>query len=196
MSSTAMNMQLTEQAYLEGEALAQIKHEYIEGAAYAMAGASKNHNMIAGNIFAEFRQQLKVKTYSPFIADMKVKAGANIYYPDVMVVCEADDADTELVLHAPSIIVEVLSSRTRKYDMTAKKMAYLNVPSLQEYLLIEQDRCEVEVFRRSENWASTYYVLGDVITFDSVGVSVSVEEIYDRVDNGDIALFLAQKSQS
>jgi Uma2 family endonuclease len=195
MSSTAMNMQLTEQAYLEGEVLAQIKHEYIEGAAYAMAGASKNHNIISGNIFAEFRQQLKGKTCSPFIADMKVKAGANIYYPDVMVVCEADDADTELVLHAPTIIVEVLSSGTRKYDMTAKKMAYLNVPSLQEYLLIEQDRCEVEVFRRSENWASTYYVLGDVINFDSVGVSVSVEEIYDRIDNEDIALFLAQKSQ-
>lgn len=195
MSSTAMNRQLTEQAYLEGEVLAQIKHEYIEGTAYAMAGASKNHNLISGNIFAEFRQQLKGKTCSPFIADMKVKVGANIYYPDVMVVCEADDADTDLVLHAPTIIVEVLSSGTRKYDMTAKKIAYLNVPSLQEYLLIEQDRCEIEVFRRSENWASTYYVLGDVINFDSVGVSVSVEEIYDRIDNEDIALFLAQKSQ-
>jgi hypothetical protein len=84
-----------------------------------------------------------------------------------MVVCEADNADTDLVLHAPIIIVEVLSSGTRKYDMTAKKIAYLNIPSLQEYLLIEQDRCEVEVFRRIENWASTYYVLGDVINFDS-----------------------------
>jgi Uma2 family endonuclease len=195
MSSTAMNTQLTEQAYLEGEVLAQIKHEYIEGAAYLMAGASKNHNLISGNIFAEFRQQLKGKTCTPFIADMKVKAGTNIYYPDVMVVCEADDADTKLVLHAPTIIVEVLSSGTRKYDMTAKKMAYLNVPSLQEYLLIEQDRCEVEVFRCSESWASTYYVLGDVITFDSIGVSVAVEEIYDRIDNEDIALFLKQKSQ-
>ncbi|MFT4929681.1 MAG: hypothetical protein ACI8WB_005816 [Phenylobacterium sp.] len=58
---------------------------------------------------------------------------------------------------------------------------------LQEYLLIEQDRCEVEVFRRSANWASTYYFLGDVITFDSVGISVAVEEIYDRIDNEDIA---------
>ena len=115
MSSTAMNIQLTEQAYLEDEVQALIKHEYIEGAAYAMAGGSKNHNLISGNIFAEFRQQLKGKTCSPFIADMKVKAGANIYYPDV-------------------------------------------------------------------------------ITFGSIGISVSVEEIYDRVDNEDIALFLAQKS--
>ncbi len=193
MSATAIDLNLTEQAYLEGESLAEVKHEYIDGAAYAMAGASENHNTISGNVFGELRQRLKGKTCKSFIADMKVKAGANIFYPDVMVMCEADKADTELVKNAPTVIVEVLSAKTRKYDMTAKKMAYLNIPSLQEYLLIEQDKCEVEVFRRKDNWASTYYVLGDVITFDSIDASLSVEEIYDRVENDDIALFLAQK---
>jgi hypothetical protein len=67
---------------------------------------------------------------------------------------------------------------------------------LQEYILIEQDKCEVVVFRRSENWASTYYVIGDVITLDSVGVSISVEEIYERVDNDDMVNWLAEKANN
>ncbi|MFT4924098.1 MAG: Uma2 family endonuclease [Phenylobacterium sp.] len=188
-----MNLKLTEQAYLDGEASAQTKHEYIDGVAYAMAGGTEAHNIISGNIFAELRQGLKGSSCKPFIADMMIKASGHFFYPDVMVYCQPDDADTDLIKHAPAIIVEVLSPGTRKTDMTLKKIAYLNVPSLQEYVLVEQDKCEVEVFKRSDNWASTYYVLGDVVTFESIGVSISVEEIYDRIENEDMRLFLAQK---
>ena len=66
----------------------------------------------------------------------------------------------------------------------------MNLPSLQEYGLIEQDKCEVEVFRRSQSWASSYYFLGDEIHFESVGVSLSVEDIYDTIENDDVSKFI------
>jgi Uma2 family endonuclease len=188
--SLASNIKLTEQAYLNGERHAKTKHEYVNGDAYAMAGSSEDHNIISGNFFAEIRQKLKGKPCQAFIADMKIKAGTNFFYPDVMVVCTQDDADTKYVKHAPTIIVEVLSTGTRKNDITLKKLAYLNLPSLQEYVLIEQDKCEIEVFRRNKSWTSTYYVLGDTINFESLDIIITVEEIYDNIKNDDIDLFL------
>ncbi|NQZ07569.1 MAG: Uma2 family endonuclease [Algicola sp.] len=209
--TAATKLKLTDQEYLEGETLAEIKHELIDGVAYAMAGTSATHNIISTNVLVEFHQQLKRTPCIPFMADVKVKACGNYFYPDIMIACENDDhgrssvagsrmnrsdheADTEIVKNAPTIIVEVLSKSTRKNDITLKKIAYLNIPSLQEYVLIEQNTCEVEVFRRSENWAATYYVLGDTINFESINVSLSVENIYDRVENDDITAFLAEQS--
>jgi Uma2 family endonuclease len=207
-TATKLEVKLSDEEYLEGEILAQIKHELIDGVAYAMAGASETHNIISGNVFGELRQQLKRTPCVPFISDMKVKASGNYFYPDVMIVCENDDhgrssvagsrmnrsdQDTDTFKNAPTTIVEVLSKSTRKNDVTLKKITYLNSPSLQEYVLIEQDKCEVEVFRRSESWASTYYVLGDTINFDSIKASLSVEDIYDRVENDDITAFLTQQ---
>ena len=75
--------------------------------------------------------------------------------------------------------------------MTLKKFSYLNIPSLQEYILIEQDKCEIEVFRRSQHWASTYYVLGDSITLESIDVTLSVAEIYESIENEDTVRFSA-----
>jgi Uma2 family endonuclease len=86
-----------------------------------------------------------------------------------------------------------LCTKQRRW-VTLKKIAYLNLTSLQEYWLVEQDRCEIEVFRRSENWALTYYVLGDTITSDVVGISLTVADIYDNVENQHIAaLLVAQR---
>ena len=107
-----------------------------------------------------------------------------------MIVCENDKQDNERLIHAPAIIVEVLSSSTRTHDLTLKKIAYLNLPSLQEYWLVEQDRCEIEVFRRSENWASTYYVIGDTLN-SYLGMSLTVADIYQGLENQHINQLLA-----
>jgi Uma2 family endonuclease len=114
-----------------------------------MTGATDDHNTISGNLFAALHQQLRGQSCRPFIADMQVKAGVHYFYPDVMVLCGADKADTPRIKHAPTVIVEVLSSSTRRTDITIKKIAYMNLPSLEEYILIEQDKCDVLVFRRS-----------------------------------------------
>jgi Uma2 family endonuclease len=83
--------------------------------------------------------------------------------------------------HSPVIIIEVLSKSTRKYDFTTKKLTYFNIQALQEYVVIEQDICQIEGFRKSDEWRSTAYFHGDKRTFGSIDASVSVEDIYYQV---------------
>ena len=180
---------LSEAAYLQGELSSEIKHEYIDGAVYAMAGASKNHQRITGNVSREFGNQLKNKTCETFASDIKVKVGSKFFYPDVMVVCK-DDTEDAYYTENPVILVEVLSKSTRRIDETAKKFAYQTLSSLKEYVLIEQDFVDVEVCRRSEGWMSRHYFLGDDVTFESVGLTLSVSDIYDRVENEDVTSFV------
>ena len=181
---------ISEEAYLQNELVSEIKHEYIDGAVYAMAGASKNHQRITGNILGELWTHLKNKPCEPFSSDIKVKVGSKFFYPDVMVVCK-DDSDSAYYTKNPVIIVEVLSKSTRRMDKTAKKFAYQTLSTLQEYVLVEQDFVDVEVCRRSEGWVSQHYFMGDNVTFESVGLTLSVADIYERVENDDVNSFVA-----
>jgi Uma2 family endonuclease len=192
MNVNFANKPVSEQDYLQGEQLADTKHELINGQVYVMGEANENHNLLAGNILAEFKCQLKGKTYRVFMVDMKVKVGHDFYYPDVMVVCQQDH-DSAYYKNAPVIIVEVLSKPTRRFDQTDKRLRYQQIPSLEEYVLIEQDKGEIVVFNRQNHWQSVYYYLGDDITFASLGVTMRVEDIYYQVDNDDVLEFLLRK---
>lgn len=186
------NLPISEDEYLQGELIADIKHEYIDGHAYAMADVSKNHERITGNIFAEFRSLLRKTPCEPFASDLKVKTARGFFYPDAMVVCQ-DTRGNEYYAETPIIIVEVLSNSTRRLDETIKKLAYQAIPTLQEYVLIEQDFVDVEVCRRSAGWVSEHYFMGDTVTFESVGLTLPVEEIYYRVENEDVRAFVEEK---
>jgi len=179
--------------YLQSELKREIKHELINGGVFAMAGASKNHERLAGNIYGEFRNHLKGTPCDIFSSDMKVKIGSNFFYPDVMVVCD-DSSDNEYYIESPVIIVEVLSKSTRRVDETTKLMSYINMPSVQEYVLIEQDFVDLQVLRRSESWLPRHYFLGDEVIFESINLTLSVEEIYSRVLNEDMLEFLKATS--
>jgi Uma2 family endonuclease len=124
---------------------------------------------------------------------MKVKVGANFFYPDVMVVCQEDN-DNEYYKIAPVIIIEVLSKSTRRFDQTDKRLRCQRIPTLEEYVLIEQDRGEIQVFSKKDQWQSFYYYLGDDIAFCSLGVTVRVEDIYYQVNNEDVLDFLHEKT--
>jgi Uma2 family endonuclease len=126
---------------------------------------------------------------------MKVKVANDFFYPDVMVVCQQDN-DFDYYKQSPVIIVEVLSKSTRKFDKTAKRLKYQSIPTLEEYVLIEQTIGEIEVFRRKEYWQSSYYYLGDAITFESLAITVLVEDIYYQVNNEDVLAFLQEKTQT
>ncbi len=178
--------------YLTDELARDIKHELVDGAIYAMAGASANHERISGNIAAEFRSHLKNSPCEPFTSDMKVKVGSRFFYPDVLVDCSFDESQPYYT-ESPIIIVEVLSKSTRRMDETTKLMSYINIPGLQEYVLIEQDFVDIEVVRRSEGWQARHYFLGDQVNFDSINLTLPVEEIYARVKNEDMLEFLEQK---
>lgn len=176
---------LSEEEYLATEPAAEQKREYINGRVYAMAGAGYNHNCIAANVLGEFRNHLKGTPCATFMADIKLKLGKDYVYPDVLVDCSKMRGD-DLFSSAPVVIVEVLSRSTRKTDTTTKLIRYINLPSLQEYVLIEPDIVSVQVLRRSKNWLPEYFFLGDDVSFESIGLTLPVEDLYDRVDNPDI----------
>lgn len=189
----AYPLSVSEQDYLDGELLTDIKHEYIHGEVYAMAGAKAAHNRITLNISSALHQHLKGKTCQPYSGDMKVKVDSCYFYPDVLVDC-SDLADDSVFTETPTIIVEVLSKSTRQIDRVIKREKYLQIPTLQEYILIEQGIAEIEVVCRSQNWQSHFYYLGDHITLNSIGLSISVEDIYDRVKNEDVVTWLEKKA--
>ena len=178
--------------YLADELSRERKHELINNQVVMMAGASANHERIAGNIYRKLGNHLEGTPCEPFSSDMKVKIGSNFFYPDAIVDCHFDEAKPYYT-ESPSLIVEVLSKSTRRTDETTKKFAYINIPTLQEYVLIEQDFVDIEVIRRSAGWISKHYYLGDQVTFESIGLSLSVEEIYHRVNNEDMLEFLVNK---
>lgn len=195
MSLNYANNKITEEEYLQGELVAEFKHEFIDGEVYAMAGASESHNLLSINMLSELRDKLKGTPCRAFISDMKVKVANDFFYPDVMVVCQQDN-EFEYYKQLPVIIIEVLSKSTRRFDKTAKRLKYQNIPTLEEYVLIEQTIGEIEVFRKKDHWQSFYYYLGDAITFDSLGVTVLVEDIYYQVNNDDVLAFLQEKNQT
>ena len=107
--------------------------------------------------------------------------------------CDRDFIDKGLVTQTPVIIVEVISRSTRRIDEKAKQLEYINIPTLKEYVMIEQDFVDVRVLRKSNDWRTSHYFLGETVHFESIDLTLPVEEIYYRVDNQDMSELLAGK---
>ncbi len=176
---------ISEAEYLAGEKIADIKHEYIDGDVFAMAGASASHNRLSLNIATAFNVHLAGKPCQPYISDMKVNIGTKYFYPDVLVDCSGLNDDSH-VTQSPTLIVEVLSKSTRRTDETIKRIAYTQINTLLEYVLIEQDFVDIEVIRRRNGWQSEHFYLGDSVTFEAIGLTLTVEEVYARVNNPEL----------
>lgn len=188
-----LKQQMTEQEYLDTEPYSPVKREYIDGYVYAMAGAKIAHNRITMSIATAMSVHLKGKPCQPYMSDIKVKVDKNYFYPDVIVDC-SNLPDSSVFTQTPRLIVEVLSKSTRRMDETIKRAAYMQLDSLMEYVLIEQDFVKVEVIRRSSGWLPAHYYLGDEILFESIGLTLAVEDIYERVQNEDMTEWLAKKA--
>lgn len=186
---------ITEEEYLSGELLSDVRHEYVDGEVYAMAGAHKDHNLITMTVSNLLYNHLRDNPCQPYASDMKVKIGNNYFYPDVMVDCSGKEED--YYTQYPTLIVEVLSKSTRQHDKTFKRQAYFQIPSLKEYILIEQDFVEIERWYRvdDKHWEQTVHYLGDEFFFSSINLTVLVEDIYSRVKNEDMLIWLEKKAQ-
>lgn len=171
------------QEYLAGELESDFRHEYIDGSVYAMVGASDRHGLIAGNLFAALRPHVRGTPCQLFMSDMKVRIqlqGKTIfYYPDLILSCDPKDRQPYF-RSSPCLIVEVLSASTRRVDQQEKLITYITVPSLREYVLVDQDRELVQVYRRSGNWISQTMTLGSVL-FECLDVELPLELIYEDV---------------
>ncbi len=175
------NVKLSVEEYLEGEQYSDIRHEYEHGEVVAMVGASRNHARIVGNAFTRLHAHLQGTPCEVFVADMKVHVDDCFFYPDVVVGCDPDD-DHDFYLERPVLIVEVLSETTARRDRTVKRLAYQAIPSLREYLLLEQDRPRAELYRRGgSGWDLCVYGPGEVIRLDSVDLALSLDELYRGV---------------
>ncbi len=185
---------ITPAQYLENERTSEMKHEYVDGQTYAMAGASPNHGRISANLIRRLGNQLDNSPCEPFSSDLMLKTPTGQYrYPDVMVVCDDEFIDNGYVTQTPVIIIEILSRSTRKIDERTKQLEYINIPTLKEYVLIEQDIVDIRVLRKSDDWRTSHYYLGESVYFESLDVTLSVEEIYNRVQNQDMTDFLANQ---
>jgi Uma2 family endonuclease len=183
------HQKLTPQEYLEIERRAERKSEFFNGEMWAMVGAGKEHVAITLNVGSEFRQQLKGRPCSAYVADLRVAVSdSGLYtYPDVVVVCgEArfDDEHPDTLLN-PTLIVEVPSESTEAYDRGDKFAHYQRLPSLREYVLIAQDRVRVEHYSRQSGgqWLLTVAErLEDTVELPAIGCRLSLAEVYDKVE--------------
>lgn len=168
--------------YLEGERHTEIKHEYSGGVVTAMAGASRKHELVALNLATSIHSHLRGKGCRTFKSDMKVRAeviGEDIfYYPDVMVACDPDDQDPYFV-RRPRLIIEVLSDNASR-DRIEKFLVYQRIPSLEEYVVVNQhpERAEVTIFRRQDGWEPGELHRTGTFTLHSIGLTLTVEDLY------------------
>ncbi len=175
--------------YLVIERNAEFKSEYFNGEMFAMSGASEAHNIIVLNVGAEIRQHLKKRPCKVYANDMRVKISpTGLYtYPDLVVVCgqaRFDDAHLDTLLN-PTLIIEVLSDSTEADDRGRKFAHYRSLDSLAEYVLIAQDRPQVESYRRQpdQHWLLTESrSLESVLRQDSIDGDLALAEVYDKVE--------------
>jgi Uma2 family endonuclease len=130
---------MTAEEYLEWEAKQEFRYEYVDGKILAMTGGSIPHNDIALNFYTTLRPHLRQKSCRVNVSDVKVKASKNnrYFYPDLVVTCEPDDLKSRDFIEHPKVIVEVLSPSTASYDRGDKFKYYRQIPSLQEYVLVD-----------------------------------------------------------
>jgi Uma2 family endonuclease len=172
--------------YLAGELASPVKHEYVGGVLYAMAGARNAHNLIATNTIVALGARLRGKPCRPYNSDTKIRlrlpTQIRFYYPDASVICRPNPP-TDSFQDEPAVIVEVLSNRTRRIDEGEKKDAYLTIPSLSTYVLVEQEAPAVMVFRRTENGfvREVYEGLDAVVPLGEIEIELPLSEVYDTV---------------
>ena len=174
--------------YLAGEELTDVRHEYIGGEVYAMAGGSEEHGTIVLNLVAALHAHLRGGRCRFFANDMKLRLHLReedvFYYPDLLVTCDPRDTDRYFKRH-PQVLIEVSSPTTERIDRREKLWSYIQIESLQEYVLVSQEKREVTLYRRGNNWSPEVLKSpADVLALDSLKFSLPLAAIYEAVDLG------------
>jgi Uma2 family endonuclease len=183
MSRVAINEHvLTFDQYLEVEASAETRHEFVDGFMFAMAGGTKLHNLIASNIHSRLRAASRSTACRAYMENVKLRTPEGFgYYPDVILACNDDIMD--LVIRTPYLMVEVLSESTLQVDHTEKWLNYQRIPGLDMYVMVAQDRRFLEVYTRQTDGSWRYETLEDAGTlkFACVNASMTLDDVYEDV---------------
>jgi Uma2 family endonuclease len=185
--STAEKLLISAEDYLAGEETADYKHEFLAGKIWGMVGATDNHVSIALNLATILKQKLKGTPCRPFISDMKVrvKQADAFFYPDVLVSCDSKDRNNTHYKEYPAFIAEILSPFTEAFDRGDKFRIYRQLPSLQNYLLINANKMAVDCFTRTNNndWSlHSYESAEEVIQLPTLDLTIPVIDIYDDIE--------------
>src|SRR5215207_10481506 len=187
--STLTVTHVTPEEYLAAERLSETRSEYLDGGVYPMTGGTANHIRIVSNITTELNTQLRGRRCDVFPVDMKVRLPdlQKFFYPDVTVVCgelQYHDERKDIILN-PTLVVEVLSPSTEAFDRGAKFQAYRTIESLKEYILVSQERPQVEQYVSDGDGKWTYSstpVLGSALALPSIECTLNLNAVYDKVD--------------
>lgn len=170
--------------YLVGELSSDVRHEFVDGLVYAMVGGTGNHSRLAVRIASVLDRQLADSNCSPFSSDFKVriqqKSRTFFYHPDVSVFCGSDRGN-DVFGSDPVVIIEVLSDSTRRTDQGEKRDNYMVIPTLQTYILMEQDEVKSVVYQRTASAgfeAAVYYGDDAKIPLVAVGAELDLGQIY------------------
>lgn len=165
--------------YLAYEQAQAVRHELVDGYLYAMTGGSDRHEEIALNLAAVLRMHLRGTGCRVYKGDLKIRVADDFYYPDMFVRCGKERGDPYFKTD-PILIAEVLSPGTQRYDRGDKRLAYFSLPSLQEYVLIAQDRLRVEIYRRGAvDPCERLERADDLLRLESVGFVMMLGELYE-----------------
>ena len=167
---------MTPEAYLAYERDQPVRHELVDGYLYAMTGASDRHEEIALNLAAALRMHLRGSPCRAYKSDLKIRVADDFYYPDVFVSGDPERGDPYFKTD-PVLIAEVLSPGTQRYDRGDKRLAYFSLPTLQEYLLIAQDRMQVEIIRRDRD-VERLDRPDQLLHLESVAFNLPLAELY------------------
>lgn len=164
-----------------------VRHEYVAGEVFAMAGGTPEHAALAGAFGGQLHLQLRGSPCRVYSADLQisVRSAEVTTYADVSVVCDPrqHDPDAPSCVVNPRVVIEVLSPSTERYDREQKRLYYQQLESLREYVLVAHDQRRVEVWHRGgadEEWARTTYGPSEVATLASIGCSVPIDALYDE----------------
>ncbi len=175
---------LTPEAYLASEQGSTIRHEFVDGQVFAMAGASERHSIVKLNFIAALLGA-KPSGCRIFDGDMKLRVESGnesrFYYPDIFVACQTGEQDQHVRRDAV-LVIEVLSPSTERVDRFEKFVAYTTLPTLMEYVLVAQDSPHVEIRRRRTDWSVESYVLESSFRLESVGLTLDVAAAYADID--------------
>jgi Uma2 family endonuclease len=182
-SALRKSSRITFDEYLALEEAASVRHELIDGEVFAMSGGIDVHHLIAGNLFLNIAGPLIGKCQT-FQGGMKLRidhqSDSDGYYPDLMVICSQADRE-KLFRREPILLIEVLSPSTARLERGEKRLNYLQIPSLLEYVLVAQDIPKVEIMRRREAWQKHELYPGDTLALDSVGLKIPLSTIYQTI---------------
>lgn len=162
-----------------------MRHEFVRGDVFAMAGADERHVTVAGNLYVALRAHLHGTPCRTFITDMKlrVEAADAYFYPDVMVTCSVADAADSLIKREPVVVVEVRSSGPAAYDRGDKFAAYRDLHTLREYLVVDPESRRCDLYRKGSDglWALHPFGLDTPVQLDSVGLDLAARALWDEV---------------